>query len=157
MEFIRQLEASGLSVWVKESGSLLGYPTILFLHTLGLAMVAGLNAGIDLRLLGFAPKVPLASLSRFFPLIWIAFVVTALAGGTLLIADATRKLSSPVFYVKLLFIALALANMQILRKRVFRDPEVDTRPLAPGIRPLAVTSLLLWIGATVAGRLMAYL
>ena len=32
--------------WVRESGSLLGYPAILFLHTIGLATVAGLNGAI---------------------------------------------------------------------------------------------------------------
>ena len=73
MEFILQLQHSSVMDWVRESGSLLGYPTILFLHTLGLATVAGLNGAIDLRLLGVGAKVPLSSLTRFFPFIWLAF------------------------------------------------------------------------------------
>ena len=80
MDFILQLQHSALMDWVRESGSLLGYPTILFLHTLGLATVAGLNGAIDLRLLGVASKVPLSSLTRFFPFIWMAFGLTALTG-----------------------------------------------------------------------------
>ena len=143
--------------WVRESGSLLGYPTILFLHTMGLAIVAGLNGAIDLRLLGVASKVPLSSLTRFFPFIWMAFGVTALTGAILLIADAETKLASPVFYIKMVFIVLALVNLHLMKRRIFADPNVDTHPLPSQATLLASSSLLFWVGATTAGRLMAYL
>ena len=157
MDFILQLQHSALMDWVRESGSLLGYPTILFLHTLGLATVAGLNGAIDLRLLGVASKVPLSSLTRFFPFIWMAFGLTALTGVILLIADAEAKLASPVFYVKMVFIVLALINLHLLKRRIFADPNVDTHPLHSQATLLASSSLLFWVGATTAGRLMAYL
>jgi hypothetical protein len=143
--------------WVRESGSLLGYPTILFLHTMGLATVAGLNGALDLRLLGIAPKVPLSSLTRFFPFIWAAFGLTAATGVTLLIADAESKLASPVFYVKLLFIVLALVNLHLLRTRVFSDATMDTQTISTQAKLLSITSILWWVAATTAGRLMAYL
>jgi hypothetical protein len=157
MEFISQLQHSAVMDWVRESGSLLGYPTILFLHTLGLATVAGLSGAIDLRLLGVASRVPLASLTRFFPFIWAAFVVTAVSGVTLLIADAETKLRSPVFYIKLVFIILALVNLQLLRKGVFDNPDADRLPVSTQAKMLALSSLVLWVGATTAGRLMAYI
>ena len=157
MEFIKQLEQSGFVTWVREGGSLWGYPAVLFLHTIGLATVAGVNAGINLRILGFAPKVPLSPLRKLFPLIWTAFGATALSGTILLLTDATAKLSSPVFYIKMLFIAAALTNLHLLKKHVFLDPLVDTKPLSMKAKTLAVTSLVLWIGATTTGRLMAYL
>jgi hypothetical protein len=62
-----------------------------------------------------------------------------------------------VFWVKMVFIILALVNLRLLRKRVFDDPDLDMRPLGSQARLLAATSLVLWIGATTAGRLMAYL
>ena len=157
MDFIKQLEQSGFVTWVREGGSLWGYPAVLFLHTIGLGTVAGVNAGIDLRILGFAPKVPLSPLAKLFPLIWAAFGATAVSGTILLLTDATAKLSSPVFYVKMAFIALALINLQQLKTRVLLDPHVDTRPVSTHARILALTSLVLWIAATTAGRLMAYL
>ena len=137
MDFLLQLEQSGFSTWVREGGTIWSYPFILFMHTLGLATLAGVNGGIDLRILGFAQQLPLAPLKRFFPLLWVAFAVTAASGTALLIADATTKLASPVFYVKMVFVALALANLQLLKTHVFGSPEVDTRPLphecqAPG-------------------------
>jgi hypothetical protein len=157
MEFISQLQHSAVMDWVRESGSLLGYPTILFLHTMGLATVAGLNGAIDLRLLGAATKVPLSSLTPFFPFIWMAFGLTAVTGLILLIADAESKLASPVFWVKLVFIILALVNLHVLKRQVFANPDVDTRPLPSQAQLLALSSLLFWVGATTAGRLMAYI
>jgi hypothetical protein len=157
MDFIIQLQHSAVMDWVRESGSLLGYPSILFLHTLGLATVAGLNGAIDLRLLGVASRISLASLTRFFPFIWAAFVVTAVTGVTLLIADAETKLRSPVFYIKLVFIILALVDLQLLKKRVFANPDVDRLPISAQAKLLAVSSLVFWAAATTAGRLMAYI
>ncbi|MGH7342566.1 MAG: hypothetical protein ACREKH_18940, partial [Candidatus Rokuibacteriota bacterium] len=62
------LEQSGLAIWIRESGVLYGYPLILFLHTLGLSTVVGISAAVDLRLLGVAPAIPLASLEKLFGL-----------------------------------------------------------------------------------------
>ena len=45
------IEQSALSVWVRESPSLLAFPFILFLHTLGLALLAGISVALDFWLL----------------------------------------------------------------------------------------------------------
>ena len=93
MEFFAYLEQTGFSTWVRESRSLFAYPGVLLLHTCGMAVVVGLAAGIDLRILGFAPALPLAPMRRFLPLLWVAFGVNAATGTILLLADATTKLT----------------------------------------------------------------
>src|SRR5262245_6319051 len=80
MDFILRLQHTAAMDWFRESGSLWGYPAVLFLHTLGLGTVAGLSGAINLRLLGVAPRIPLATLTRFFKVIWIGFGVTAASG-----------------------------------------------------------------------------
>jgi hypothetical protein len=40
---------------------------------------------------------------------------------------------------------------------VFKRPAALTAPITSEAKALAVLSLILWTGATVAGRLMAYL
>jgi hypothetical protein len=156
MDFLLRLEQSGFGTWVREGGSLMGYPFILFMHTLGLGTLAGISGGLDLRILGFGSGIPLAPMKRLYPVMWTAFAITAASGTALLIADATTKLTSTVFYVKMVLVALALVNLQLLKKQVFREG-ADSAPLPPNARMLAVTSLLLWVAATTAGRLMAYL
>ena len=157
MEFLAWLENSPLSTWIRESSSLWAYPTVLFLHTIGLATVVGVSAGIDLRILGVAPELPLVPMTRLFPIIWAAFGINAVSGTALLIADATTKLANPVFYIKMIFIVLALINLRLLKIRVFGDPLLDQRPLSANAKILAATSLIFWLGATIAGRLMAYI
>ena len=157
MAFAEMLQQTALARWIGESGSLWGYPTILFVHTLGLAALAGISSGINLRILGVAPALPLAPMVRFYPVMWAAFGLAAASGTALLVADATTKLAQTVFWVKLLFVLLAMINLQMIRKRVFGDPLLDQRPLSGNARTLAATSLVCWIGATVAGRLIAYL
>ena len=150
------LESSAFSVWVRESNSVFAFPAILSLHTIGMGLVAGLNAAIDLRILGFAPRVPLMEMKRFFPLVWIAFWVNAASGVVLLIGYPTKALTNPVFYSKLLFIALGLAVLMLLKRHVFRDPRLDENPVPRKGRMLAVASLACWTGAITAGRLLAY-
>jgi hypothetical protein len=146
---ITQLEQSGLAVWIHESGTLYGYPLILFLHTLGLGTLVGLNAAIDLRLLGFAAGIPLKSLERTFRLMWAGFGLNAVTGSLLFIADATKHSSNPAFFVKLFFVALGLVNLILIRRKVFRDQMNG--------KILAVTSLGCWLIVISAGRLMAYI
>jgi hypothetical protein len=156
MSFLLSLENSAFGAWVRESKSLWAYPTILFLHTVGLGFLVGLNAVIDLRILGFARKVPLAPMENFYTVMWAAFWVNVLSGTALLIADATTKLTNPMFYIKMSFVTLAVINMVVLRRRVFRRVALDAAAVAGFGRVLAITSLVLWGGAITAGRLMAY-
>ena len=145
---LAQLEQSGLAVWIRESGVLYGYPLILFLHTIGLSTVVGVSAAIDLRILGVASTIPLASLDRLFGLMWAGFVLTAATGILLFIADATKHASNPAFFVKLAFVGGGVATVALVRRRVFRKGHRGTF--------LAAASLGCWLIAITAGRLMAY-
>jgi hypothetical protein len=155
--FLESLQQSAIARFVGESGSLLGYPTVLFLHTLGLGTVAGVNAAVALRVLGFGRALPLQPLERLFPIMWVGFIVSAVSGLALLLTDPVTRLHQTVFYVKLLLVALGVVNMQLMRNRIFRSPSIATDVLPSTARTLAFTSLFLWIGATTAGRLIAYL
>jgi hypothetical protein len=157
MDLLVSLENSAFFSWVRESSSLLAYPTVIFLHTLGLGFLVGINAAVALRILGVAPQIPIAPLRKFIPIMWVGFAVNATSGTILLIQDATTKLANPVFYVKLVVIALAIVTVQVINRRVFRDPLLDKRPMGANEKFLAVASIILWFGAITAGRLMAYL
>ena len=156
MELLVRLEESGFATWVRESNSLFAYPGVLFFHTLGMAFVAGISGLIDLRILGFADEMPLGDMRKFLPYMWAGFAVNAATGLVLFALDATTKSISPVFYTKLAFIGVALAICLIQRK-IFRDPHVQKRPIDANTRILAIVSIICWMGAITAGRLLAYL
>jgi hypothetical protein len=159
MDLLQQVEQTRLSMWVSHSGSLLAFPTILLLHTYGMAILVGLVGLIDLRILGFAPAVPLASLERFFPAVWAAFWINAVSGTLLVLSEAT-KLANVDFAVKMLLIFAAVINLHMLRARVFRAPQYESTHSATeiprGAKTLACASLACWLGAITAGRLLAY-
>ena len=156
MAFLQTIENLGFSQWVKQSGSLWAFPGILLMHTYGMAVLVGVIAAIDLRILGFVPAIPLAPLQKFLPLVWLAFWVNAITGTMLLMADATTKLTNPDFAVKMCFIVAAVIFQMLIQKRVLRDPEIDRRPLPSNAKMLAALSLVCWLGAITAGRLLAY-
>ena len=148
MHFTAWLEHTDLSVWIRESPSLLVFPTFLIVHAFGMAFLAGTNAALDLRILGFAPRVPLAAMERFFPVLWFGFVINLISGLLLLIAYPTKALTNPIFYIKLGCIAGGMIVMTLIRTRAIREGQKTNA--------LAVVSLVLWAGAIVAGRLLAY-
>jgi len=157
MNFLSYLEHMKFSIWVLQSGSIWAYPSILTAHTIGMGIVAGIAAVINLRLLGVSPAIPIRPLERLYPLMWSGFWINAVTGTTLMIADATTKLTNLDFYVKMVFVFSGVALIAIMRKKVFRDPELDKRPVPANIKRLAWLSLACWTGAITAGRLLAYL
>jgi hypothetical protein len=156
-EFFEWLEQTQFSQWVISSPSIWAYPTILYLHSVGMITVVGVCAAIDIRLLGVAPRIPLKPLERLYPIMWLGFTVTALTGLTLTIADASTKLYNPDFWVKMAFVAASVWLLHLIRKSVFGNPGIDQTPVPSSARRLAWASLFCWFAAIVTGRLLAYL
>ena len=148
---LRWIESSALSVWINESPSLYAFPGILAAHTIGLGLLAGLNAALDLRLLGVARGIPTDAFTRFLPVMWFGFWVNVLTGIALLIAYPTKALTNPVFYLKLTLIAAALLILRSILRRTGMPG-----PASLHMRVLAAASLVTWAAAIAAGRLLAY-
>jgi hypothetical protein len=155
-ELFASLEQSGLGSWVRDAPTIWAFPTILFLHTFGMAIVAGGSAMLSFMVLGFWPAAPMKPFARMFPWLWVAFGVNAVTGTLMLVADATNKLTSLDFYIKM---ALVFAGMFVLvrmRRKIFENPKLDDVPLSGNAKLLAWVSLACWFGAITAGRLLAY-
>jgi len=146
------IESTAFSDWIKSSPSLLAFPFFLVLHAWGMGLLAGANAAMDLRILGFAPRVPLSAMAKFYPVMWIGFVINAISGVLLFIGYPTKALTNPVFYLKLACIAAGMILMSWLRKNVVAPGD----PSRVNGKMIAVFSLLVWAGAVVSGRLLAY-
>ena len=152
ISFTSWLETTALSVWVREAPTMFAFPFILILHAWGMGIIAGGNAAIDLRILGFAPRVPLAAMAKFYPVMWFGFVINAISGFLLLMGYPTKALTNPVFYLKLICIAAGMVLMSHLRRKVVPEEA----PASPQGKVIAVVSLIVWAGAIVSGRLLAY-
>jgi hypothetical protein len=156
MNFLQTLESFGFSTWVRESSSIWAFPTFLVVHTIGMSIVAGGSVMMSLAILGFWPKISIRPMEKMYSLMWFGFWVNAVTGVALLIADATTRLTSWDFYVKMVFVFLGTWLLGKTRKTVFSDPAVDEGKLPSGARGLAWASMICWFGAITAGRLLAY-
>lgn len=155
MNYLTWIEESGLGTWVRESPSLLAFPGIIVFHAIGMAFLAGTNAAVDLRILGFAPGIPLSKMEKFFPVMWFGLAVNAVSGVLLTVAYPIKAFTNPIFYLKLACIAAGLVLTVWIRRTVVRHPAADTRVLASG-KFLAVISLAVWAAAITSGRFLAY-
>jgi hypothetical protein len=149
-EIYQSMENTGFATWIRESGSIWAYPIVLTLHAIGMGMLVGINWALDLRLLGVAPEVPLMSMERYLPWAWYGFWLNAISGVVLTFADATTKMTSWVFGVKMGLIVIAVLVLLQIKKQVF------VKHTSNG-KVLAAVSIALWAFAITAGRLMAYI
>mgnify|MGYP003576512787 CR=1 FL=1 len=156
MEFLGWLESLSYSTWVRESPSLWAFPALLFVHTLGMSLVAGGSAVISMALLGYWPKTALKPLERLFPVMWFGFWINLFTGVSIFLKDASIYGRNYDLYVKLVFVAAGVALLGITRKQVFGDPGLDSAPVSSKAKMLAWASLACWFCAIVAGRLIAY-
>ncbi len=149
------LDAAGVSQWAR--GGALVYPVANTVHLLGLVMLVGGIGVVDLRLAGAWRNLDAAALSRALTPVAVAGLAILTLSGTLLFAaDGAALARSTVFHRKLVLIALALANA--LAFRILWQRKVDGDGGLPPLvgRGMALASLLLWLAAGTAGRLIAY-
>jgi hypothetical protein len=123
------------------------------LHVLGIALLVGAITLLDLRLLGMWRGVPVAVLAR--PAVAVAatgLAIAAPSGAALLTVQAGEYLANPLLYVKFGAILLGLLNILALRLAGDWMSEGHQRRQAAA----GLLSLLAWLTALVAGRLIAY-
>jgi hypothetical protein len=157
MGFLMWLEETGFGTFVRESTSILGYPTFIVMHTMGLSVVVGTSAVVAARVLGIADGIPLQPLSRLFPLMWFGFAVNTFSGSGLAAATATGQFTNPIFILKLILVLGGVICMLLLQRGVFRDPAVlNGGEASMGGKALAGALLGFWMLAMIAGRLIAY-
>ena len=149
------IEQSGISRWLRESQSIFGFYFILLFHTIGMALVVGANAVVDLRILGIASDIPLQPLKRLFAIMWTGLGINVATGLLLLIAYPTKALTNPDFYVKLSFIGLAVFTMYRMNVRVFGDASLSEAAMVAKGKIMAMWSLVFWVGAVGSGRLLS--
>jgi hypothetical protein len=155
MEWLASFEQNPLSVWVRESPSLLAFPFILYLHTLGLAMLAGISSGFAVWLLA-RRTVPSFDLTGVYRVMWLGFGINAVSGLVLLAAYPAKALTNWVFFAKLILVALALWALERTRGEIVVANGTAMREVSRRARRLAMFSLCLWAGTILAGRFLAY-
>lgn len=148
------VESSRVAESIRDSLYL--FPLIESAHVLGLTMVFGTIAIIDLRLLGIAStKRPFRRIaSDVLKWTWAAFALTVASGALMFITNADVYYHNSFFRTKMLLLLVAGINMFVFEltaaRTVHRWDNEAKAPLAG--RTAAALSLVLWIAIIFLGR-----
>ena len=149
------IEGTSVGLWMRESPSVWAFPTVLTLHTTGMAILVGASWLLDLRLLGVSRSTPLSTFRWVFPTMAAGLVINLVTGVFLFIKNATTWGTAVPFFVKMLLVVVSVVLMLPIRKYVASDR--GQLEVSGNARLLAILSILAWTGAMTAGRLLAYL
>ena len=156
--WLHTLEATAVASAVRESPWL--YPAAEFLHILGFVLLVGAAVLFDLRLLGLSRDISISALAaHVLPWARAGLALAAATGVLMFLSEASATAANPAFRVKLLLVAAGVANALVFHRWPFRSVQSwDRHVRAPAAaRVAAVLSLLTWVAALAAGRLIAYL
>jgi hypothetical protein len=155
------LEGSGLGQAMRQWLWL--YPSVEIVHIVGIGLLFGSIAVLDLRLLGFSRHIPVRILAKHvLPWSLASFLLIVPSGLLMFTAHATEFIDSEVFILKMCLIMAAFLNAGLFHAITFRTADVwDTEemrklPPPPSARLAGGLSLLLWISVIACGRLLAY-
>lgn len=149
-DLLAAIEASGLAAHLR--GSRWTYPLVNAGHVLGLALLVGAIAPLDLRLIGFWRAEPVARLAAILrPVATFGAALAIVTGALLFAVQAADYAALALFRAKLALVALGLLNA------AFHGGD-RLAALSPARqRAVGALSLAFWIAALVAGRMLGYI
>ena len=150
LPFFQWCQDSALGVTIRESVWM--FPMVEAVHLLALALIGGAVLVVDLRLAGLVLKSQPASMIAKSAEPWLigGLAMMIVTGVLLFTSEALKCYYSPPFWLKMLFLSLAMAFTFTLRRHVaaLHDHERSTR----SARSVAIISVLLWSGVGLMGR-----
>jgi uncharacterized membrane protein len=129
------------------------------LHFIGLAMLVGALGALDLRMLGFAKELPIASLHRLVPWALVGFAMNVTTGVLAFIGMPDFYTYDAAFWIKIFAILLLGLNAAAFYLTDTFDvvehmgPGEDAPPVA---KVIAASSLILWFAVITLGRYIQF-
>lgn len=153
METLARIEETPLLQAIAESG---WWWALDAAHILFQALVVGVIAAVDLRLLGLAWRAArVTEISRrLLPWTWAAFGGAAATGLLLFFIQGQMYATNRAFWLKIAFMALAGANMAIFHLVTWRriGEWDDALPTPPAAKVAGFLSLLFWACSMASAR-----
>lgn len=134
------------------------FPTCEALHFVGLCLLIGSVAIMDLRLLGFGRRLSIRAVHQLLPWAWIGFAINLTTGVLFFFSQPYFYTPNVAFRIKMVLILLAGLNALWFHLRVNRRldgwPEDGDAPREAKV--IASVSLVLWLGVICFGRFIMY-
>jgi hypothetical protein len=125
------------------------------MHFIGLIMIVGAVGALDLRMLGFAKALPIASVHRLVPWALAGFAINVTTGVLAFIGMPAFYTYDIAFWIKIFAVLLLGLNAaafyltDTFKVVEHMGPGEDAPPFA---KIIAASSLVLWLGVITLGR-----
>jgi hypothetical protein len=154
---VATLKATTLSHWMVQLSWL--WPLCEMLHFVGLALLLGVVGLLDLRLLGFMRRLPVAAVHSMLRWGILGFLINLVTGVLFFVGAPDQYISNPVWWYKVAFLAVAGINAlyfettQAVRAMAIGAGE-DT---SPRLKLIGGVSLLSWFLVLYWGRMLPFI
>lgn len=156
MEALAWLSTTPVAAALKASGTL--YLVVNAAHILAIGLIVGAILPLDLRLAGLVRAAPIAAVGPLLSRTAAIGVVAALATGLCLFSVRPQEYAAnPAFLVKVALVALGIVNALVLHARGAWQTALATDSAPPALRVQALLSMVIWVGAVLAGRWIAFI
>lgn len=150
------IEGTSLAEYIRVSAA--GYPAMITLHSLGLAIMVGLSVVLSLRVLGLFKTIPYSSLYKLLKIAWIGFIVNFISGSALFSSQATSYMTDSVFLTKMAMVivgAILVAIMQSMIRNVLATGQAEASA-SRSLKLMARLTIYAWTIGMITGRMIAY-
>jgi uncharacterized membrane protein len=140
-----------------KSGSRWVWATLQTLHFIGMTLMFGVAALVDLRMLGMMKSLSFVALHRLIPWAILGFGIDLLTGMSYFVGAPWQYATSIVFIVKIAFVVLASLNVLYFTvfDRAWAVGPGDDAPLSA--KAVAATSFVLMFGILYCGHMLPFL
>lgn len=137
---------------------MLGFPTLIALHSVGMAVAVGLSFMVTLHLNQVFTGFEVQLIPRLLGIAVWGFIVNFITGLALFVSRGPEYIDSYVFLIKMLLVVISAIIMFWLRQRLKPMKLTTDVPVADRTaKSMSLISAVTWFGAVIAGRLIAYL
>lgn len=148
-QFGSALQSNSFVITVNSTGWMAAALEVV--HYFGMFVLVGSITIVDLRIIGIlGPQLSATKLAqRLFPWMWAGLALNFLSGFLMFGGIATSYIPDPTFHMKMMVILAAVVFGVVVQWKI---PAWDKLPAMPAAAKLvALISLLLWVGAILAG------
>ncbi|MBM3772068.1 MAG: hypothetical protein FJW27_12440 [Acidimicrobiia bacterium] len=135
------------------------WPAAETAHFLGLALLLGIIGLLDLRLMGFLPRIPIGALHELVPFALGAFGLNVVSGATFLVGHPEQYAHNIAWWLKAASLALAGANALVF-ERLFARRTLGMRegePMPAAVRWIGAISMAAWLSVLYWGRMLPFI
>jgi hypothetical protein len=150
------LKSTAVSEWVVTTPWV--WPAAETLHFLGLALLIGIIAPLDVRLLGFLQSIPVSALRALVPWAVVGFVVNLATGLLFFVAAPDQYMRNLSWWFKVLFLIVAGVNMLMFETtHRSRLDAMGTGDTPSSFKIIGGVSLASWLMVIYWGRMLPFI